>query len=386
MSINQNRPPISIGSPEQLAAKTIDIGTRTTGLGAAGASTYNIISGLNMVGGLPNLPANTDHQGFTFFTKPQLNLTYENVIRFRRMSAYANQDPVGMANAIRCLLMPDGFVPPTAKRNGYGIGVHKGDQDFDLDGDVRSVIVDDDLPFITPLSNCLLTFNGLPDFAPETYTSNEGLAKEQVSWIDDRPYQYGVFDTTINFANMEGDVITNLYHCWLEYATRVAEGTMMPFPHNVITNRVDYQTKIYRLVMDRSKKYVQNIAATIAYPKAVPLGSMFNFNSADRLNNEAHEVSIPFTCIGVSYNDPILIKEFNKLVGRFNYRMQDSTVPNEPLDANRLRYMVKLRDMEKSLINYKAYPYISRTNELEWWVTKEVYQMIANILQTSTSI
>ena len=358
-----NKPGISDYNP------AVDISSRSTGLGGSGASTYTIFNGVNNQGGNPLLPPNVDNQGLTFFTRPCMNLSYNNTKNIRKfaglglssgdLTAASNEAGVkdNMGNVIRCTLMPVAFDPDG--KSG------------------RSPIVDDKSPFIALLTNSLLTLSGWPDFAPDTYTSNEGISKEVVSWIDGKPNIYEAFDMTANFVNMEGDPITDLFHIWTEYGTRVLEGSMIPFPFNMAENRVDYQTRIFRLILDKSRKFVQNISSTIAYPTAAPIGAKFNYSNETPLTDEAGQVSVPFRCLGATYDDPILRTEFNRTVELTSPEMHVS---------NRETLMQKLSDTEKAMFNYKAYPYISDENELEWWVEKPVYDNVKKLLGASEGV
>lgn len=372
-----------------LAARTIEKITRAAGYGAPASSLYTIINGIGITGGKPGIPHNTDHRGYTFFTRPQLNLSYDNVITTRRLTSYADQRPDNMANAIRCMLMPQGFLKSSdpSRRTNIGIGMPK---ENDLI-DIRSNIVDDENCFIPLLSNNLISFSGLPDLSADTYTSKEGITKEAVTWIDDRPYQRGPFDLTLEFANTHGNLLTHFFHCWYEYACRVSEGSMSPFPVNIVTNRIDYQTRIYRLVLDRTRRYVQHISATIGFPTAYPMGRIFDFNLNEQLNTSSHTVSIPFRCVGVEYDDPILIYEFNKLVVRFNPRMEANVKfakrgKGIPAHRNGMpipdpSQMVEVHEADKFLFNYKAYPFIAESNELLWFVPRATYDQVKSLFK-----
>ena len=358
-----------IQASQDLANRTIDISSRSVGLGGSDVSTYTIIHGLSITGGIPKMPVNTDHQGFTFFTRPQLNLSYDNVINHRKMTAFADQRETNAANAIRCMLHPPGFTRSKKPIVYTGIGINKAENILD----VRSMVVDDKNPFIPILSNNLITINGFPDFAPDVYTSPEGITKEQQSWIDDRPYQHSAFSITANFQNMDGNLVLDLFECWTNYAAHVAQGSMTPFPINVMTNRIDYNTRIYRFKMDRTKKFIQGIASTIAFPTAAPLGATFNFNHEERLNMEGQQISIPFQCMGVEYNDPILVKEFNQLVARFNPEMYADVFDISGIKRPDPLKMQLLKDEEKPIYSFKAYPFISETMELQWYVPIDEY-------------
>lgn len=350
----------------------IDQVSRGLGLGGIGTSTYSTIHGINMHGGTPSLPQNKDSRGLVFFTKPCLNLSYNNVIGIRKMSYLANTDPLSMGNAIRCMLNPVNFdVAPSS-------GIKGGDNRVYGDSH-RSSIVDDLNPFIPLLSNTLLTLSGWPDFVPETYTSKEGISKEAVSWIDGRPNIHSVFSLSATFANMEGDPVRQLLSTWIEYATRVAEGSMLPWPLNIVENRIDYQTRPYILTLDSTGTYVQHItAAGAAFPIADPAGAASNFNVEQVQTTANRQISTEFKAIGAIYDDPLLITSFNKTVVLSNPDMAD---------AVRESKMIKLVSSdkeiisEKQLFNYMSYPRISDTSELEWWVLGDTYDDLLDSIQ-----
>lgn len=188
--------------------------------------------------------------------------------------------------------------------------------------------------------------------------------------IDDVARNFGTFDLQASFRNTAGDPITLLFNSWIRYAALVYEGVMMPYPDAIVENEIDYMTRIYRLVLDPGRQYVQKIASTIAFPTSSALGAAMNFTSADPFNQDnAQQISIPFHCMGAEYQDPIIIREFNDIVGLFNQNMQD---------ANRASSgYVKLSKSELTLFNYYGYPHINpQTYELEWWVKPEDYNAI----------
>jgi len=346
-----------------LSPNLIDKASRELGLGGAGNSAHAVISGHNTMANTTILPANIDHQGYTFFTKPCLNLSYNNVIAVRELAFLGDTNPLSMANAIRCMLNPPGF-------DTYTEGRHN-----DLIGDnYRSQLVNNESAFIPMLSNTLVSISGWRDKTVDTFTSKETNSKSQVSFIDTPPMDYSTYDITAVFSNLEGDPLTTLFRVWTEYGQRVHEGTMLPFPINIVENRIDYNTRIYRFIMDSSRTYVQRVVACGgSFPTAVPLAANVNFNAGEPYTDASNQISIPFRCMGTIYDDPILLTEFNKVV----------TI-NKPsmLDSRRSKEMHKLTVWEKTLFSTKVmFPrvdYIS--NELEWWVTNELYQSLTNIM------
>jgi hypothetical protein len=328
------------------------------GFGANNAAAYSVFHGLNALGGIPPLPNNTDNQGFTFFTKPCLNLSYNNVVGNRKLAFLADPRPYSMGNLIRCMLNPPSY---------------------DSEGDkLRSSIIDDKCAFL-PISNLLMTMQQPPDIISSSYTSNEGYNKEQVTFIDSKPNFYEAYDLTLTFANLEGDPISTIFSTWMEYAMRVYEGSMLPFPINIVENRIDYETRIYRFVMDRTKTFIQRIYSSgPVYPVSVPLGAVMGFDNTQHLSTENNQISITMRCMGAMYDDPILILEFNKSVTNYNKDM----LPKNRSKMIKVNGLTKTNINKKSLLNYKMYPWISETMELEWYAYKSDYDRIVKAAET----
>jgi hypothetical protein len=148
---------------------------------------------------------------------------------------------------------------------------------------------------------------------------------------------------------------------------------MMPYPDAIVENEIDYQTRIYRLVLDPKMKFVQKIGACgAAFPMASPLGASFNFASDTPYMRDNDQLSIPFKAIGASYLDPILISEFNQVVQEFNPDMKDS---------RRSRNYKKLIGNDGRYFNFRGYPRINPTTyELEWWVDGPEYTEFRKLL------
>ena len=350
-------------------ADLINIASRITGFGAAKSGAYSVFSGINALAGIPALPHNTDSQGLVFYTKPCLNLSYDNVIGIRKMVFLTDYGENSMGNIIRCMLSPPFMYEETS--SSYVLGKTG----------TRSAIIDDKCAFM-PITNLLLKQSPPPDMVADTYTSNEGYAKEQISFVDSKAFINNQYDLTATFQNMEGDPITSLFTTWIEYMQFVGDGTMLPYPIMILSNEIDYQTRIWRLVLDRSKTFVQDIFATGAsFPTTNPIGAKFGFSRDTHLDQESKEIMINFRCIGAIYNDPILIMEFNQIVSTFNPAMSDKL---------RDQSMVKIKGMTpdgitlKNLFNYKMYPRIAPSMELEWYASKSDYDLITNMLTNLT--
>lgn len=360
----------------------IDFISRLSAYGERTIAQSNNLYGIDHIGSGSPAPPNRDKYGMTFFTRPDLNLSYDNLAASRIMSALQTSDEYSLARAIRALL------DPRSVKNSCPRSLMKYTSNNPSD-EIVSKLIDPEQAFIPLLTNKLKSLSGWPDIAVDTYTSKEGVYKEAYSMVDGTSYFYGTQDITATFDNVNGDPITFMMAMWVHYAAQVYDGTMVPYPDAIINNRIDYNTRIYRLVLDQSHQFVTKIGATgAAFPMASPLGAAFNYSSEESFNRDMDQISIPFKCIGFTYLDPILIDEFNQCVEDFKPAMRSNA---------RASKMVKLDPSEfnnaeiyQALINatnFRAYPRIEpTTNGLEWWVHKEEYDTITERLNARSII
>ena len=216
------------------------------------------------------------------------------------------------------------------------------------------------------------------DVAINDYTSKAGIGNEQ--WVMPDGY-YNIRDTfelNANFRNIEGDPITLLFQTWIQYYMGCRDLDLNPYPNFIYEREFDYNTKIYRFIMDHSRRYIQKYAATIAYPTSVSFGQQFNVDSSKNFVETNAELPITFKCIGASYNDPILLYEFNEVVGEYCEGLQiqyDKYDYNtQSLVVKDMENWVKLQPSEKLRGTYFAIPLVNYiTYELEWWVPRDKY-------------
>lgn len=332
-----------------LLSLSLDDLSQTSAVGNISRAITDNLYGINHRQTPSPVPINKDHYGLTFFTRPQLNMTTRNLRNVRRMVPLLSDEPMSYQRAIRCLLDPR---------------IMTGWSDLT---ELACPLIDNAQAFIPILSNHLTSISGWQDIVVPNYTSKEGVYKESHSMVDGLTVNYTAYDITATFRNSRGDPITSLFYYWAHYMSNVFEGTLMPYPDFVITNEIDYNTRIYRLVLDSSKKYVQRIAATGAsFPAAVPIGGIFDYSSEKPYNDVNSEISIPFKCNGAIYNDDILVFAFNKTVVTFNGEMKDGT---------REVAMVQIPSEYLTLFNNRGYPRIEpETYELQWWINKESFE------------
>lgn len=324
--------------------------SRDSALGEFEAAITNSLYGLNYRGVGNAALNNTEQHGLTFFTRPCLNLSYDNIKLVRTFVPLLTNSQYSYQRAIRTLLDPRGA----------------------NERSITCPLIDNRNPFIAVLTNNLISLSGWPDLDVDVYTTKPGVSREEFSMIDGYPRILNAFDLTANFRNIKGDPITLLFNTWVMYAARVYRGDFDPYPEMILENTIDYNTRIYRLTLDPTRQYVQKIAATgAAFPTVSPLGAAFNFTEEQPFTREADQLSIRFRCMGAEYLDPIIIKEFNELVLSFNPSMRD--------EARRSSYYKKLTLAERSYFNYRGLPLINPdSNELEIWVDRTMYNTELN--------
>lgn len=307
-----------------------------------------------------SIPINRDMHGLTFFTRPRLNLTNDNIRTVRQLTPLLTKESMSIQRIIRCLLDPE----------------------LARSGSISSPFVDSQQAFIPMLTNNLLSMSGWPDLEARMFTSHEGVYGEAFSMVDSVVQNYSTYDITANFRNIPGDPITLMFLIWLHYMSQVYLGNIVPYPDALIQNEIDYNTRIYRLVLDATKTKVQKIAACGAsLPWSCPIGAAFNFESDRPLNQSNDQLTIQFRCMGAQYQDDILIDEFNRTTALFNDTMSASyfkTLPKRVggyvYSETTNPYYVRVTMEELEIFNNRGYPRIDpETYTLEWWVSKQEY-------------
>ena len=330
-----------------------------TGYGPLNAGITSAFTGHNYRGLGNPAPVNNEQYGMVFFTRPRLNLSYDNLIRDRTFVGMLNENEASIPRAIRCILDP--------KLEKLGSAA----------GPITSRLSDPHNAFISIASNCLETMSGWPDPYIDTYTSRSGIYKDEWSMVDSYCKNYSAWDMSCNFRNIVGDPIGFMFHAWTQYASLVREGTFDPHMEMIMENEIDYNTRIYRVILDPSRRFVTRISACgAAFPTSNSIGSMFNYSTDGIYNRDGDQISVTFRCMGAMYYDPILIDAFNKTVWMFNeaMRSEEQTAEDPHGDALRLRTLVKLPPAERHLFHGQGYPRINpHTAELEWWIPKVDY-------------
>lgn len=332
------------------------------GSGALYTSMTRAFRGINHSNSNPALPANYDLHGYTFFTKPRMKLSDRNCLIDRSLMMLLNEDSLTIPRAIRAFLDPIG--------SGSVTGFTVPDASIKNMEKYSSPLVDPLFPFITILSNSLVSLTGWPDINVDTFTSEQGVMREQWSMIDGTAKFHGAYDLNATFTNMRGDPLGLLFHVWaMAPALAYSDETWIPWIDSILDNEKDYETRIYRLVMDQTKTFVQKIACTGAsFPTATNTGASFNYDANKPLSDQVDTISTSFKCQGAMYYDPYTAIAFNITVVDFNPNMYPTT---------RKKNYTKIPPQYKKLFKDEGYPWINlSTSELEWYVPNNRYKEV----------
>lgn len=321
-------------------------------IGSVKKAVTNTFYGLRPAQTAPLVQQTKESPGYVFFTRPQLNLSYENIIQDRFMFNLNSKDQNSVQRYVRMMLDPRLYA--YSKKT------------------IKSDLVDNKQAFITVLTNRIKVLSGFPDSVLPSHVSKAGRAGEQHAIGDGLVDIYNQFDLDATFSNLIQEPIILMMQSWTRYISRVFEGIMVPYTDFMIENEIDYNTRIYRIILDQQQKYVTKIAATgAAYPVSVPMGKLFDFDSQTAPSEQIKDINIRFKCVGMEYNESILAYEFNKVVSIFNADME--AVNKNPKGNHG---MIKIPNELLTLTSHRGYPRIDiYSGQMEWWISKDILKI-----------
>lgn len=327
---------------------------QSTPIGSIEKAIGNNLYGLNHRQIPGAVPIAKDLYGLTFFVRPQLNLQADNIRNDRLFYPLLSENETSLQRFVRCMLDP-------RLMEGYS---HKGKVVIPA---LKCPLVDNQNAFISVLTNNLNSISGWPDIVVPTFTSKPGLYNEVYAQVDGIAKNFESFDIQATFKNTRGDPIIFMFYVWLHYQSLVHEGILVPYPDFITENEIDYNTRVYRLVLDPEKQFVRKISACgVGFPVSVPMGSFFDFNHEKPYNDQNSDITIQVKCLGAQYQDDRLILEFNQTVSTFNPGMRDKTRDKE---------MMKVSRSLLNMFNNRGYPRINPDNyELEWYVPRALFE------------
>lgn len=347
----------------------------SAGLGIAAQRMTNPLMGFNHMMANNPIPVNREYGGLTFFTRPDFNLSYNNLANSRRFSNMAMQPKASLDYSLLAALDPD-----------FELGF--ADSPVDSQGRRKSrlgtpfmpdILFDNLQAFIPLLSTQLVSLSGMPDESVDNWMSDEGIKREQWGMVDSTHevnYQYSLSSSLIN---PYGNAVMRLASIWIEYMSGMREGRFMPKMRNSIQRRIDYQTRIYGLRYDPLGNIVRFWTACVAWPMNNNAGQMAQVDNTKPQLNDDTNISLQWQCIGARYDDPLYMDMFNATVSYFNPDM--TPTPDSIRTGNFVPQgqdvLVQVPPQALPLFNYYGYPHLdSVRRKLTWWVYQVDYQRI----------
>ena len=295
---------------------------------------------------------NRELQGWTFITRPHLNLSAENISRLGKFQHLLYAERNSIPYAIRMWMDRD-------LQKAYGTSPAR-----------MSPLVDYYSPFFTPLCNRLISCNGWPDLNVGTETSEGGFFSENQTVAIGGDRLARGYDFPISWKELQGGIIASIIDTWCLYMTYIGDGTLHQRVKYIEGNVMGYTVSIYRFLTDHTGRRITRYAkATGCYPKVAPTGNPFNVNQNEWVVTAGNEVSASFHVHKVDYNDPRILQEFNKLVARY--------LGSSPVvwNGNIANYKKGIFEIGNKLSNnFEGHPWITQRNErteLVWLNTEK---------------
>lgn len=284
--------------------QVVEMAFETSGMGGSQTQLAQVFSRHDRFG-RSMVPKNLVMSGYTFFTRPRLNFQDYNICADRKFGALMSRNPLDISFAIRCLL-------DTRFASSNSLV-----QDCPL--------FDPSNPFNVPLCNAVKSISGFVDPAIVTETTDGGFFSEDQTYVVGGDRMSRTYDINIQFKDFPGSPILAMIDYWTQYMANLTDGSMMQYSDAIDLNRMDYTVSIYRFLMDKTNRYIVRWAkCTGCFPVSPPSGVAFNLSEGTPVVEAASEINVPFKCNRIEYDDPVILKEFNMLVRRYNRNESDS--------------------------------------------------------------
>ena len=348
------------GLVKEFGEKILDASAKSMGNGAYNNSIQNFISKLDRHG-TAYVPINTLNYGYTFITRPRLNMTTGNLKQHPVLSLLATKYPKSVAFAIRMLLdtcISRGDIPFSYADSNATLTP---DQKAIFEAASKNVLVDIRNPFFTPLCNGLRGISGYPDFNMETVTMGEDFHSGDMTFVKGAELFNRTQELSLEFVDIQGSVILSCFFYWCLYMALQAKNVVMAYPDDIYEQRLNYTVSIYRFITDNTRRNILWWSkATGCFPKSAPVGSIFNINQGEVTISAAKNFSIPFTANCIEYNDPGIIYDFRELMKRYNPNIESwPTLSEDMTGATHIdeeRHSAKSSDQSGYVDSYRARP------------------------------
>ena len=356
---------------ETYASKVLSESYKSMGMGPTNMTVQNFLSKIDRHG-TAMVPANTLNYGYTFITRPRLNMSEGNLRQHPVMASLINYDPNSIAFMIRMLLDTRLHRGESIRFAGGATAKSVSDRELNLIQNIvdQSSLLDQKSPFFIPLCNGLKGVSGWPDFMVTEETTEGDFHSGDFTFAKGSDFNNRSTELSLEFKDVQGSILLAIFYYWCLTMALQAKGTLMAYPDDIYLQRLNYTVSIYRFITDPARKHVLWWSkATGCFPKAVPLGALFNVNQGDVSISSANNFSIPFAVNDIKYNDPGIIMDFNRLVERYHPGIVKQVEAGDALPDNEVTGAIQ------SAYNFMARPYITGTREgkyrMSWFVDSE---------------
>lgn len=345
---------------------TIEDVTRVQGFTPANEAIGRTLLGINHRRMIDAVPVNREENGYIFFTRPMLNMSEGNLKAKSVFTPLLSTDANSIQRILRKTLDPRLINLP-------------GPRGFN-----------NQQAFVPFLSNLCVSATGFPDPSMDFYTTAPGMYREQHTVADGVVDLRGTRNISLTFRSAHSDPVNRFIWYILNYMEGVKTSEMVPYPDMIANREIDYDFRVYRLVMDQSRQFVQKIACTGRSMFANnSLGDSFNFDHSRAFPTAGNEASVSLVNDGFYYDNPVIVHWFNMTVaickpemfvpkivqGNYEtgeYAGMKLTAPELLLYKNG---MVKIPVHELDIFNGEGYPRINpRDMRLDWWIEVDIYR------------
>ena len=307
--------------------------------------------------GTAMVPLNSMNPGFTFITRPRLNMTMANLRQHPVTASLASEDENSVSFMIRALL-------DTRMSRGQPVfagsfSTHQTTTDEEIvfaDKAGKSGLVDVLTPFFIPLCNGLKGISGFPDFTIHEETTEGDFHSGDFTFAKGSDMNNRTQELSLEFRDAQGSPILASIFYWALVMALQAKGVMMAYPDDIYEQRLNYTVSIYRFITDHTRTHILWwCKATGCFPKSAPVGALFNVQQGEDVVSSAMNFSVPFIANDVKVNHPGHLLQFNRLMRDYCPHITDQNkFPDVPYETQ---------------YNFNSLPYIETDNAglvLKW--------------------
>ena len=182
----------------------------------------------------------------------------------------------------------------------------------------RSPFLDQYNPWLAPAMNNLVGISGFPDPTLNVFTTEGGFYEEQLSMVAGSDRCRKSFELMLDFNDIQNGLVMAMFQFWTDWMALLRVGITTPYLEDMYFRRLNYTVSIYRFMFDPTRQVITRYAkCTGCFPRAIPVGSLFNISPGEVYSNAAARFQVPFTCNVFEANKISIIHDFNTLARRY---------------------------------------------------------------------